>query len=127
MIGRWERAELLNAQGHDATTPWQMPPKAWLSVAKRTWAETGTDNIGLIAAGVAFYGFLALVPLLGAIVLIYGIAAEPSTVMHNMKQLMAVMPAEVAIVAPAAGTLVRSIRVTAERTVRSALRVETTS
>ena len=73
-----------------------MPPKAWLSVAKRTWAETGSDNIGLIAAGVAFYGFLALVPLLGAIVLIYGIAAEPSTVMHNMKQLMAVMPAEVA-------------------------------
>ena len=96
MIGRWKRAELLNAQGHDATTPWQMPPKAWLSVAKRTWAETGSDNIGLIAAGVAFYGFLALVPLLGAIVLIYGIAAEPSTVMHNMKQLMAVMPAEVA-------------------------------
>ena len=38
-----------------------------------------------------------------------------------------VMPAEVATVAPAAGTLVRSIRVTAERTVRSAFRPETTS
>lgn len=73
-----------------------MPTRAWLTVAKRAWRETSDDNIGLIAAGVAFYGFLALVPLLGAIVLIYGIAAQPSTVIHDMKELMAVMPADVA-------------------------------
>lgn len=73
-----------------------MPLKAWIAVAKRSWAETSADNVGLIAAGVAFYGFLALVPLLGAIVLVYGIAAEPATVMRDMTQLTSVMPADVA-------------------------------
>jgi YihY family inner membrane protein len=73
-----------------------MPFKAWITVAKRAWGETNTDNIGLIAAGVAFYAFLALVPLLGAIVLVYGIVAEPATVMRNMTQLTSVMPADVA-------------------------------
>ncbi len=73
-----------------------MPRKVWIAIAKRTWAETSTDNIGLIAAGVAFYGFLALVPLLGAIVLVYGLAANPATVMRNMTQLTSVMPSDVA-------------------------------
>ncbi|MEN2786562.1 YihY/virulence factor BrkB family protein [Sphingomonas qilianensis] len=86
----------MDDQGRDATNPWQMPVPAWIAVAKRTWAETSGDNIGLIAAGVAFYGFLALVPLLGAIVLVYGIAAEPTTVMRDMTQLTSVMPADVA-------------------------------
>ena len=69
---------------------------AWKAIAVRTWKEAGDDNVGLIAAGVAFYGFLALVPLLGAIVLSYGIVAEPATVMRNMTQLTSVMPTDAA-------------------------------
>lgn len=86
----------LDDRGRGATTPWQMPLKAWIAIGRRTWAETAADNIGLIAAGVAFYGFLAFVPLLGAIVLVYGLAANPATVMRNMTQLTSVMPREVA-------------------------------
>ncbi|MEG3087148.1 YhjD/YihY/BrkB family envelope integrity protein [Sphingomonas sp. PB4P5] len=86
----------MDDQGHEATSPWQMPLAGWIAVAKRSWAETSRDNIGLIAAGVAFYGFLALVPLLGAIVLVYGLAAEPATVMRDMTQLTSVMPTDVA-------------------------------
>ena len=73
-----------------------MPRAAWIAVLKRSWTETGTDNIGLIAAGVAFYGFLALVPLLGATVLIYGLAAQPDTVIRDMTRLTSVMPTDVA-------------------------------
>lgn len=73
-----------------------MPWPAWKAIALRTWKESGEDNIGLVAAGVAFYAFLALVPLLGAIVLSYGIVAEPATVLRNMKQLTSVMPADTA-------------------------------
>ncbi|MDP9412562.1 MAG: YihY/virulence factor BrkB family protein, partial [Pseudomonadota bacterium] len=73
-----------------------MPLKAWKQVAIRTWRESSNDNVGLIAAGVAFYGFLALVPLLGAIVLTYGLVAEPETVIRNMQALAAVMPGEAA-------------------------------
>ena len=69
---------------------------AWKATALRTWTEAGEDNVGLVAAGVAFYGFLALVPLLGAIVLSYGIVAEPATVMRDMTRLTSVMPTDAA-------------------------------
>ena len=46
----------------------------------------------LIAAGVAFYGFLSIVPLLGATVLIYGLVADPETVVRNMKSLTSSCP-----------------------------------
>ena len=73
-----------------------MPWSAWKAIALRSWREAGDDNVGLVAAGVAFYGFVALVPMLGAIVLSYGIVAEPATVMRNMQQLTSVMPADAA-------------------------------
>ncbi|MEG3173893.1 hypothetical protein U1708_16920 [Sphingomonas sp. ZB1N12] len=41
-----------------------MSAREWWKVLKRTWAEGNDDNIGLIAAGTAFYGFAAIVPLL---------------------------------------------------------------
>ena len=85
-----------DASGRSAPSPWQMGLPAWKAVALRTWKETGNDNVGLIAAGVAFYGFLALVPLLGAIVLTYGLVAKPATVIHDMQQLTAVMPGDAA-------------------------------
>lgn len=65
----------------------------WVKVAQRIWKQSSEDNIGLVAAGVAFYTFLALVPLLGAIVLSYGLIAAPSTVLTNVQSLTTVMPA----------------------------------
>jgi membrane protein len=78
------------------TSPWKMSRAGWKDLALRTYRETSEDNIALIAAGVSFYGFLALVPLLGAIVLSYGLIADPATVVHNMKGLTSVMPADAA-------------------------------
>ena len=65
-------------------------------MARRTWAETGDDNISLIAAGTAFYVFAAIVPLLGAIVLSYGLFADPSTVDSNIRALFGVLPRDAA-------------------------------
>src|SRR5918997_429998 len=53
-------------RGRHADSPWKMPFSGWKDVAIRTWRESSKDNVGIVAAGVAFYGFLALVPLLGA-------------------------------------------------------------
>ena len=84
-------------RGKLADSPWQMPPGAWKDVALRTWRESSKDNVGLIAAGVAFYGCLALVPMLGAVVLTYGLVAEPQTVIDHARALTAVLPADVAV------------------------------
>src|SRR5215213_2613294 len=82
--------------GRTADSPLQIPAQGWKQVALRTWRQSSEDNVGLVAAGVAFYGFLALVPLLGATVLTYGIVADPQTVMGNVKALTSVMPSDAA-------------------------------
>ena len=56
-------------------------------VAKATWRESAKDNLGLIASGVAFYIFLAFVPLLIAVVLTYGLVASPAQVAHQIAAL----------------------------------------
>jgi len=52
-------------------------------------------NLTLVAAGVAFYAFLALVPMLIALVSIYGLIADPSDVTRQVKDLGSALPAEV--------------------------------
>ena len=84
------------AGGESAKSPFAIPSAGWKAVLIRTWREAGSDNIGLLAAGVAFYGFLAMVPLLGAIVLSYGLIADPRTVLQNINGMTSVMPADAA-------------------------------
>ncbi|GAA4777168.1 YihY/virulence factor BrkB family protein [Stakelama sediminis] len=57
---------------------------------------TGFHNLSLMAAGVAFYAFLSFVPLLGAIVMIYGLIADPATVAQHMRIIFDVMPSDAA-------------------------------
>ncbi len=85
-----------DATGRGANSPAQIPTRGWKQVAARTWKQSSEDNVGLVAAGVAFYSFLALVPLLGATVLTYGLVAAPETVLANVKSLAGVMPADAA-------------------------------
>ena len=72
-----------------------MPPSAWKEVAIRTWNQSWLDNTGLVAAGVAFYGFLALVPLLGILVLSYGLFAQPETVVEHVMAMLRILPPDV--------------------------------
>ncbi len=74
-----------------------MPLGAWKRIALRTWNQSWIDNAGLVAAGVAFYGFLAIIPLLGIIILGYGFIAEPETVVRNMRAMTAILPADIAL------------------------------
>jgi membrane protein len=85
-----------NARGRAAHEFWQIPRAGWADIAKRTWTETGEDNISLLAAGVAFYSFLAFVPMLAAIVLIYGIVANPSDVASHVQTLVRILPTDAA-------------------------------
>jgi len=60
-----------------------MPGPAWKDVLLRTWKQQSEDNISLVAAGVAFYGFLALVPLLGsALFLAVSLPRTAAYIMH---------------------------------------------
>jgi membrane protein len=73
-----------------------MPAKGWLDVLRRSWREMDQDNLALIASGVAFYAFLAMVPLLGAVVMTYGLVAEPASVVRHFQQLSTMLPEDAA-------------------------------
>ena len=62
----------------------------------RLWAKMNEENIGLMAAGVAFYCFLSLVPLLGAVILTYGLIADPSTISKSIETIITVVPRDAA-------------------------------
>ena len=83
-------------KGRDAETPAEIPVSGWKEIVFRTWKEASKDNVSLVAAGVAFYGFLATVPLLCATVLTYGLVASPQTVLHNVSTLATTLPKDVA-------------------------------
>ena len=89
---------MIDPKGHRATSPWQMPPAAWKDILARTYTRTWDDNIGIVAAGVAFYGFFALLSLLGLIVLSYGVFADPLTVIQHMRVLTDVLPSDIAMI-----------------------------
>lgn len=93
-----DREPIFDPRGHQAASPWQMPGRAWRDIAARTYKRVWDDNVGLVAAGVAFYGFFALLSLLGLIVLAYGFVADPFTVIDHMQALTAILPSEVAFV-----------------------------
>lgn len=75
-----------------------MPWAGWKQILSRTWQRTWDDNVGLVASGVAFYGFFALVSLIAIIVLTYGLFAAPRTVVSNIQTLAALLPRDIAVV-----------------------------
>ncbi len=75
-----------------------MPRPAWKDIIRRTYKRVWDDNVALVAAGVAFYSFFALLSLLGLIVLVYSFFADPMTVIEHMRALTVVLPADVATI-----------------------------
>ena len=73
-------------------TPGKFGLREWWAVLKEGVAESGRDNLGLAAAGVAFYAFLALVPLLLSAVLIYGLVVTPQGVAEHVAALSRMLP-----------------------------------
>jgi membrane protein len=81
--------------GAEAERPQDIPRRGWVQILKRSWAQTTEDQIPLLSAGVAFFGFLALFPTLIALVLAYGLFADPSTIATQVDSMGTALPAEV--------------------------------
>lgn len=82
--------------GAQADKPTEIPARGWLQVVKRGWREASDDQVPLLGAGVAFFGFLSLFPTLAAFTLIYGLVADPATISAQTQSLTASLPPEAA-------------------------------
>ncbi|MHA7868775.1 MAG: YihY/virulence factor BrkB family protein [Salipiger thiooxidans] len=66
----------------------------WMSALWGTWQRMDERNLGLIAAGVAFYAFLSLFPAISAVIAIWGYWADPIVISEQMELVKEVMPEE---------------------------------
>lgn len=60
----------------------------------RVSKRTVEDNVTLAAAGVAYYGFMALIPALAAMIAIYGLLVTPAEAAAKVGQLFGTLPRE---------------------------------
>ncbi len=79
-------------RGREAGRPGEIPKPGWRDIALRTWREQSRDNLSLVAAGVAFYVLLAMVPAMAAMLSIYGLVADPRQLQQNIGQMGGVLP-----------------------------------
>ncbi len=84
--------------GRSAERPRDIPRTGWRDIALRVKDEIAEDNLSMIAAGVAFYLFFAMVPALAAVVSIYGLVADPEQVQEQIQALSGMLPPEAATI-----------------------------
>ncbi len=78
--------------GSRADSPTQIPVRGWRQVLSRAWHSSQEDNVSLLAAGVAFFGFLALFPALIALVTLVGLIADPEQITQQVQSFTAGLP-----------------------------------
>lgn len=83
-------------RGACANSPGRLPATAWREILARAWRNVGRHNVGLMAAGVAFYAFLSFVPLLAALIMTYGLFADTAAVAEHMQRVTALVPSDAA-------------------------------
>jgi membrane protein len=79
-------------RGRKATTPSEIPARGWWQVAKRTLSQASEDRLLTEAAGITFYTLLALFPAIAALVSLYALVADPTTIQGHLEALGGVVP-----------------------------------
>ena len=79
-------------RGRRAETPWQIPWNGWKDILWRTYQRIGEHRLLAVAAGVVFYGLLAVFPALTALVSLYGLFASAATINDHLSMLPGILP-----------------------------------
>jgi membrane protein len=81
-----------NSAGRRPGAPWRIPGREWTQILWRTYGKINDNRLLLVAAGVVFYGLLALFPAITAFVSLYGLFADTSTIDSQVSALSLVLP-----------------------------------
>ncbi|WMJ74600.1 YihY/virulence factor BrkB family protein [Cytophagaceae bacterium ABcell3] len=81
-------------KGRHAERPKQIPAKGWKEVLIRVKDNFTSDYLDVVSAGVGFYFFLALFPLIAASIAIYGLIFDPQEVEQHIEGLAGALPQE---------------------------------
>jgi len=78
------------------SSPWKLGLSGWWRVLLRVWKEVDNDNLSLIAAGTAFFAFLAIFPALASLFAVYGLITSPSEVEQQLASFTTMLPPDAA-------------------------------
>lgn len=81
--------------GVDGSRPDGVRARSWRDVLAGVRKGVREDKLVLVAAGVAFYAMVALVPALAALVSVYGLFWDPATIQGQLDQIARAVPDEV--------------------------------
>jgi membrane protein len=90
--GSFRRELSQPGHGRHASSPLQIPWAGWKEILWRTYVRTGEDRLLATAAGVVFFGLLAVFPAITALVSSYGLFADPATIGANLQTLALMLP-----------------------------------
>jgi hypothetical protein len=65
-----------------------------IHTANRLWQRSFDAQLGLISAGVAFFGFLAIFPAAAAVIALWGFASDPEVIRGQIALLQDFLPAD---------------------------------
>jgi membrane protein len=93
-VGRSTLVPAISKAGHGRhpTSPFQIRFEGWKQILWRTYARINEDRLLAIAAGVVFFGLLAIFPAITALVSFYGLFANPTTIASNLQSLALMLP-----------------------------------
>ena len=87
-------ASVDDGRGRTADSPTEIPAQGWKDILQRTFAQVKSDNVPVVAGGVAFYIFLSLVPTLLAVIIVYGLVADPEDVRRQISDYLTALPSD---------------------------------
>lgn len=80
------------ARGRRAAKPSEIPVPGWKDILWRVYNNLSEHRVLAIAAGVTFYGLLAIFPAIAALVALYSLFADPNAIGAHLGSLSGVMP-----------------------------------
>ncbi|WP_104202152.1 YihY/virulence factor BrkB family protein [Billgrantia saliphila] len=83
-------------RGRQADRPGQIPKPGWKDILKRTKEEMARDHVSIVAAGIAFYGLLAIVPAIVATISIWALVFDPQQITQQISSISHLLPEEAA-------------------------------
>jgi membrane protein len=85
-------ADEAEARGRQATTPSEIPPQGWKDILLRVFANISKHRVLALAAGMTYYSILAIFPAIAALVAVYGLFSDPTTIMRHLDQMGGFLP-----------------------------------
>ncbi len=75
-----------------AKRPWHIRLRDWWRVLMRVVYESDRRNLGLVAAGIAFYALVSIFPALAALIAFWGFFADPGIIQEQLNMAQRLLP-----------------------------------